>query len=136
MAGDIADGVDELLLDEAERLHAARVVDAIRVALATPAEDSPVTALRSALASLPVSVSDAELHAAEARLPFADLLPADQLRRSMDSVLSIRHQEFDREIEAWLTSRAAGGPVRSDADQLWLRRTLSRYEAWAALLRR
>lgn len=136
MAGDVADGIDELMLDAAERLHAMRVTGAIRVALASPFDSDPIAALKSALAAQPVPANDAEFQAGEARLPFADLMPADQLRQMMDGVLKIRRQEFDREIAARLASRASGAPPRTDADLQWLQRTLSRYDAWGAALKR
>jgi hypothetical protein len=136
MAGDVGDGLDALMLDSAERVHVAQVTDAIRLILATPTETDPVAALKTALAAVPLTASDAEFQAAEARLPFADLLPTEQLRSTMDSVLRVRRQELNRAIDALITSRPAGAPIRTDADLLWVRRTLARFEAWAAALKR
>ena len=135
MAGDIGDGIDELMLDAAERVHVARVVAAIRDALALPGEQDPVAALKSAAQAFPVSSNDAEFQAAEARLPIAEALPVVELRQIMDSVLKIRRQEFQREVDAALSSRAARG-VQSEAERLWLQRTADRYSAWLAALTR
>jgi hypothetical protein len=136
MAGDVADCSNELMLDAAERVHLAHALDVIRLVLASPAETDPLAALKSALAAVPLAASDAEFQAAQASMPFADLVPADQLRQIVDSVLRTRRQEFNRAIDALITSRPAGAPIRTDADLLWLRRTLARFEAWAAALKR